>query len=497
MKLSLQGIENKKEWAQAGIELPQFDVGAMRARTHKEPTWVHFGAGNIFRAFPCAALQRLLDEGLYDRGVIACETFDPQIIELAYTPYDELSLLAILRADGQLEKRVIAAVTESHVWDEAGMRRMGEIFESPSLQMVSMTVTEKAYVAENPMMSSLCLLLARRFEKGGVPLAMVSMDNCSHNGEKLRAAMLPAARAMVDAGKAPAAFLYYIEKDIAFPNTMIDKITPHPAAEVATMLEGMGFEDTNIFHTSRGAATAAFVNAEKAEYLVIEDAFPNGKPPLSKAGVIFADRETVDKVEKMKVGTCLNPLHTALAILGCLLGYQKISSEMNDADIRRFVEKLGYDESLPVVEDPGVISPRAFLDEVLTQRVNNPFLPDTPQRIATDTSQKLPVRFGWTLQATRDKQTLFCVPFVFAVWLRYLTGIDDKGNAFTPSPDPRMAEVRARMAGGLSDELLADSTLFGANLVEIGLAPRVRAMFSDMMCGEGAVRRALKAVNER
>lgn len=497
MKLTVQGIQNGKTWEQAGIALPRFDVGAVRVRTQKEPAWVHFGAGNIFRAYPCAVLQRLLDEGLYDRGVIACETYDPEIIEKAYAPYDDLSLLAILRADGSIDKRVIAAVTESLVWDEDGMRRMAEIFESPSLQMVSMTVTEKAYVAENPMMTSLCLLLARRFEKGGVPLAMVSMDNCSHNGEKLRAALLPAARAMTEAGKVSAEFPAYMENVIAFPNTMIDKITPHPAAEVAEMLERIGFEDANIIHTSRGAVTAAFVNAEKAEYLVIEDAFPNGRPPLDRGGVIFTDRETVDKVEKMKVGTCLNPLHTALAILGCLLGYQKISSEMDDADIRRFVQKLGYGESLPVVQDPGVISPRAFLDEVLTQRVNNPFLPDTPQRIAADTSQKMPVRFGWTLQATQDKQSLFCVPFVFAAWLRYLTGIDDKGSAFTPSPDPRMAEVRARMAGGLSDELLGDKTLFGADLVEVGLASRVREMFSDMMGGEGSVRRALQEVNKK
>ena len=494
MKLNLKGLSDRAAWAAADISLPVFDIAAMGEKTRKAPAWVHFGAGNIFRAFLAAALQRTLDTGAYDRGVIACETYDGEIIDRAYGPFDNLSLLAVLRADGRIDKKVIASVAEAVKADDAGIALMETIFKNPSLQMASLTVTEKAYTPQNPMMVLLCHLLHGRFEACDVPMAMVSMDNCAHNGEKLRAAMLPAAEIMVAEGKASAAFLTYMQEKITFPNTMIDKITPHPDADIAKMLSDLGFEDADIVRTAKGAATAAFVNAEQAEYLVIEDAFPNGRPPLEMAGVVFTDRETVDKVEKMKVGTCLNPLHTALAILGCLLGYQKISDEMADDDLRRFVEKLGYGESLPVVEDPGVVSPKAFLDEVLTCRVNNPFLPDTPQRIATDTSQKLPVRFGWTISATEDKQSLACVPFVFAAWLRYLTGIDDEGNVFTISSDPRLAEVQARMAGGLSDELLADATLFGANLVENGMAAKVRAYFSEMMEGKGAVRRALRQV---
>ncbi len=496
MKLSLEGISSRAQWDAAGIALPRFDIAAMRDETLKAPAWVHIGAGNIFRAFPCAALQRLLDEGDYDRGVIACEAYDPDIIDKAYAPYDNLSLLAVLRADGRIDKRVIASVSEAVKVDGPGVARLAEIFGNPSLQMVSLTVTEKAYKPDNRMMGLLCSLLLARYEACAAPLAMVSMDNCSHNGEKLREAMLPAAEQLMRKENVSNDFLNYFKDKIAFPITMIDKITPHPDAEVAGMLRGIGFEDTDIYRTDKGSVTAAFVNAEQAEYLVIEDDFPNGRPPLDKAGIVFTDRETVDKVEKMKVGTCLNPLHTALAVLGCLLGYKKISSEMSDPDLRRFVEKLGYGESLPVVEDPGVISPKAFLDEVLTRRVNNPFLPDTPQRIAADTSQKLPVRFSWTIQATKDKSKLVCVPFVFAAWLRYVTGVDDEGNTFEPSADPRLNEVRARMAAGLTDELLSDATLFGADLVETGLSGKVKEMFSEMMEGQGAVRRALQRVVE-
>lgn len=494
MELSRKGLADKAAWANAGVLLPQFDVQAMCERTQAEPTWVHVGAGNLFRAFPCAAVQRLLDEGLYDRGVIACNPHDVESIDRAYTPYDNLTMLAILRADGCIDKRVIASVAEVATGETADDPRLQALFAALTLQMVSLTVTEKAYQPDNGTMQLLCKLLLHRFEKGAVPLALVSMDNCAHNGEKLAHAIVGAAQGMVSEGKAPDAFISYLKESVSFPNTMIDKITPHPDAEVAKMLRDIGFADTEIIRTAKGTVTAPYVNAEQAEYLVIEDHFPNGRPPLEKAGIYFTDRETVDKVEKMKVGTCLNPLHTALALLGSLLGFTKISAEMADPDLSCFINKLAYDECLPVVQHPGILSPNDFLHEVLTKRVNNPFLPDTPQRIATDTSQKLPVRFGYTIMATEDKQALRCIPFVIAAWFRYLVGIDDAGNAFAPSPDPRLAEVQARMAGGLSDELLSDASLYGADLLATGLAERVRQLFSQMMVGEGAVRRTLQDI---
>lgn len=90
----------------------------------------------------------------------------------------------------------------------------------------------------------------------------------------------------------------------------------------------------------------------------------------------------------MKVTTSLNPLHTALAVTGCLLGYQSISAEMQDDDLVGLIKGIGYLEGLPVVENPGIIDPKQFIDEVINKRLPNPYIPDTPQRIATDTSQK-------------------------------------------------------------------------------------------------------------
>ena len=105
---------------------------------------------------------------------------------------------------------------------------------------------------------------------------------------------------------------------------MIDKITPRPHPMVEKSLSDAGIEGMAPIVTDKKTFIAAFVNAEKPQYLVVEDKFPNGRPPLEKAGVYFCDRDTVNMCEKMKVTTCLNPLHTAMSMYGCLLGYTLI-----------------------------------------------------------------------------------------------------------------------------------------------------------------------------
>ena len=213
----------------------------------------------------------------------------------------------------------------------------------------------------------------------------------------------------------------------------------------------------------------------------------------------------MDKVERMKVCTCLNPLHTALAVYGCLLGFEKISAEMQDEDLLKLVEIIGYQEGLPVVTDPGIIKPQDFIDTVVKVRIPNPFMPDTPQRIATDTSQKLPIRFGETIKAyladpALNVQDLKLIPLVHAGWLRYLMAVDDNGNAFEPSPDPLLETAQAYVKdvklGEKADcskleELLRNKTVFGVDLVEAGLADKVCAYFTELTAGVGAVRATL------
>ncbi len=511
---------NPRQWEEKGYQLPRFDVKTVREKTFAEPTWLHFGAGNIFRAFPAAVLQKALDAGQYDRGVIVAEGFDYEIIDKAYRPYDNLSLLVLLKSDGSIEKRVVASVTESLKADfqfAEDWARLETIFRAPSLQMVSFTITEKGYSVAPAdldrgmtpvlMMGKLAALLYQRYLAGAYPITVQSMDNCSHNGDKVRDGVLAYAVRWAEAGLVEAGFVDYLrdKATVSFPWSMIDKITPRPDAKVQEMLSCDGFEDNETIITSRNTYTAPFVNAEETEYLVIEKDFPNGCPPLDLGGVMFTDRETVDNVERMKVCTCLNPLHTALAIYGCLLDYTLISAEMKDEDLKGLVTKMGYLESMPVVVDPGVLKPADFIDAVLTKRLPNPFMPDAPQRIATDTSQKLPIRFGETIKAYhrqgRNMNDLSLIALVLAGYARYLMGIDDNGKAFTPSSDPLLAELQQIVAGlevaeGPQDfsclkQLYSRADVFGTDLYAVGLGEKIEAMAAELFAGPGAVRRTL------
>ncbi|MBR4710842.1 MAG: mannitol dehydrogenase family protein [Clostridia bacterium] len=528
MKVCLASLADREGWARIGVSLPEYDVEALRKKTAEEPAWVHFGAGNIFRAFLCALQQDLLNRGLADTGIIAADTFDVDNIRRIYGGFENLTLSVTLKADGTTDRAILAPVTEALVAqpaEKADWARLKEIFRAPSLQMVSFTITEKGYAIGDPdkaaeggpeqarhAMAVTAALLYERWQHGARPIAVVSMDNCSHNGEKLRTAVLAVAQRWSRDGLVPACFVRWLtdEKSVSFPWTMIDKITPRPAPSVEAGLTADGVEDMAPVVTPRGTYLAPFVNAERPQYLVVEDAFPNGRPPLEKAGVYFTDRDTVNRVERMKVTTCLNPLHTALAVYGCLLGYTLIADEMKDPDLVRLVRRIGYDEGLPVVTDPGILSPRAFIDEVIGERLPNVFMPDTPQRIATDTSQKVPIRFGETIKSymaapDRDPAALTGIPLALAGWLRYLLAVDDEGKPFTCSDDPLLAGLQAKLAGVTPGQpvapaaldavlrpILSDASLFGVDLYEAGLAEKVEAMLAEELAGPGAVRETLR-----
>ena len=537
MELTLKSLHDDRDvFLAAGYHLPEFDYDTVHKNTVEHPHWIHFGAGNIFRAFQANVAQNLLNSGILDTGLIAAEGYDYEIIEKSYRPHDNLSILATLKADNTVEKTIVGSIMESLILDsknEAEYARLREIFKNPSLQMASFTITEKGYATANAKgeffpavaadfekgpeapesyLGKVVSLLYTRYTHGALPIAMVSMDNCSHNGEKLQASVMTVAKAWLEKGFVGQDFIDYLsdETKITFPWSMIDKITPRPHKIVEESLEKDGIEGMTPIVTSKNTFIAAFVNAERPQYLVVEDKFPNGRPALEKAGVYMTDRETVNKTERMKVTTCLNPLHTAMSVYGCMLGYDLICAEMKDEDIVALIKRLGYVEGLPVVVDPKILDPKAFIDEVIEQRLPNPFMPDMPQRIATDTSQKVGIRFGETIKSYvaegRDLNSLVSIPLAIAGWLRYLLAIDDNGNAFEVSADPLKDELQAKLAGiefgkpeTVTDQLdgiLSNASIFGSDLTKTVLADKIKAYFKAEIAGVGAVRKTLhEAVN--
>lgn len=525
MKLSLDNLSQNLSWK--GYRLPQYDVQAAREYTKEHPVWLHFGAGNLFRAFPAVLAQRLLTARLSKSGVICCEGYDEELIDRCYRDCDHLSVVATLYPNGTINKEVVASVTESLKMSE-DYNRLAQIFTSPDLQMVSFTITEKGYVLRDDQLhylpdvahditegpetvqsfagriTTLCLLRARA---GLPPIALLSLDNCQNNSHLLRRMIADIAHGWLEHGHITAEELDYMKKKISYPLSMIDKITPHPDMRVYDILSADGLSDVKPFVTKKDTVAAIYVNAERPQHLLIENDFPNGHPALEQLGVILTSRSIVEKCSRMKSCTCMDPMDTALGLFGCLLGYETISEEMRDQDLVNLITRMSEREAMPLMDDPGVIDPFCFLHEVLGDRYPNPFLPDTPQRSATDTSRKLSIRFGETLKAYYDSPVpmhrathLIYIPLVLAGWLRYLVGVDDEGKPFSLSPDARINNVHQLLGEiRLGDQvpverlypLLSSTMYFGINLFEVGVGEKVHELFNELNRGPHAVRQTL------
>jgi len=532
------GLEDPA-WQASGVEMPDFHIEAMARNTMASPRWIHLAPSNLYRGMIAPLQQMLLESGAADYGMIAVETHDRQVIDRIYRPHDNLSIRVVMYPDGRNDLMVVANIADALFADAddspEDWERTLNYFARPSLQMVSITCTEKGYNIDNLLakadlengpaapkhiMAKVAAFAYHRYKNDAEPIAFVSMDNVSENGRKFCTAVMAFAKEWANKAFVDEGFLEYLESDISFPWTMIDRITPRPARNVAEMLREKGIAGMEIITTDKGTVIAPFVNTEHVSYLVVQDDFPNGRPPLEKAGVIFCDSsEDVARYEKMKVGTCLNPIQTTLCIFGCLLNHKHIYDTIADPLLKELVYRQSYQEALPVVVHPGSIKPEEFLREVLEERLHNPNIPDTPARIITDTSQKVGVRYGDTIIAHGgNARGLIYIPLAIAGWCRYLMGIDDDGNEmnYNPtaeppwnrwSPDHMLEKVTQYVSGvqfgkpeTVADTLrpiLSDKEMFGIDLYEAGLGAKIEGYFREMITGPGAVRKTLEKYIKR
>ena len=198
MKLTLEGLKEKTAWEKAGVCLPSYDIEKTAEETKKAPVWVHFGAGNIFRIFIGGLADTLIEKGESKKGITCVETFDFDVIDKIYAPYDNLVLAVTLKADGSTDKRVLGSLTEAikaQSSDVSQWNRLKEIFKDPGLQMISFTITEKGYALKGAdgtyfpfiqadiengpekavsAMAVVCALLYERYKTVKAPLAVVS-----------------------------------------------------------------------------------------------------------------------------------------------------------------------------------------------------------------------------------------------------------------------------------------------------------------------------------
>ena len=298
------------------FSVPTYNVEEVAEKAVEAPRWAHFGIGNIFRVFIAGIADDLIACGALDRGITCIETFDMEVVDRIYRPFDNLGLSVILKSDGSRDYRVLGSMAEAikaDCTDLAQWKRVMEVLSYPSLELISFTITEKGYALTKAdgswyeqvekdlecgpecCTSAMAIVTAglyKRYLEGCLPVALVSMDNCANNGRLLHDAVRTIAGIWVKKGFLEEGFLYYLEDTgrITFLCTMIDKITPRPSLAIAKDLEEMGLSGMEPVDTAKRTYIAPFVNAEKPQYLVIEDHFPNGRPSLEKGLLLFTGK---------------------------------------------------------------------------------------------------------------------------------------------------------------------------------------------------------------
>ena len=325
----------------------------------------------------------------------------------------------------------------------------------PAVKVVSLTITEKGYClavdggldVNNPLVaaelppgsppkSALGLLygaLAARRRSGVPPFTILSCDNLPGNGALTSRILLEFARARAERyDDAEAAdMLKWMESGaVAFPSTMVDRITPMTEATHRALLS-----------SDHGIDDACPVVAEEFKQWVVEDNFPNGRPPWEDMGALMVKGEAgVEVYEAMKL-RMLNASHSAMAYVSYLSGHRLVADAMADPAIHGFVSAY-LDEVIPTVtRAPGIDLPLYRLK--LIERFANPHIKDTLLRLAEDGSQKLQTTMRDVLLEQLDAGRSFdTMSLAIGGWIRFMTGTDEQGQPIGGIKDPHAARLR-------------------------------------------------------
>ena len=443
-------------------------------RSGVTPGIVHLGIGAFHRAHQAVVIDDLLAGGATDWGIVGASLRSPDTRD-ALAPQDCLYTVAV-RSGAGTDHRIIGSVLGCEVATENPGQLIARL-TNPATRIVSLTVTEKGYChtpqtgeldgghpdivhdLQNPStprsaIGFLVAALARRRIAGEVPFTVLSCDNLSANGQTIgRLVMQFAALRSRDLAK-------WIEAEVAFPSTMVDRIVPETTdADRAAVSSAIGMIDTWPVVT------------EPFTQWIVEDRFSSGRPDFAAAGVQMVS--DVKPFEHMKL-RLLNASHSALAYLGYLAGHETIAAVMTDDRFAAFARQV-MEDAAPTLAMPAGTDLAGYSASLL-HRFANPALHHRTWQIAMDGSQKLPQR----LLATIEERMRLGLPIdthalAVAGWMRYVTAKDEQGNPIDVR-DPlapklaAIAEAAGPVAERLAPALLEVDSIFGA----LGTDPRMR-----------------------
>ncbi|NCO86534.1 MAG: mannitol dehydrogenase family protein [Rhodobacterales bacterium] len=457
----------------AGVAGPSYDRSALRAGI------LHLGVGNFHRAHMAVYLDRLFALGRDQDWAILGAGVRPgdAVMRARLAAQDWLSTVVELDPAG-LSARVVGAMV-GFVPVEAGA--VIAAMSDPAIRIVSLTVTEGGYFidastdgfdaahpdiahdaahpdAPRTVFGMMLAALRDRQTAGVAPFTVMSCDNLPENGHV-------AARALVGlAGLSDPALAGWIAQNVAFPNGMVDCITPATSdRERALVADRFGLTD------------AAPVACEPFRQWVLEDRFPTGRPALEEVGVAFVQNVADYELMKLRI---LNGGHAAIAYAGALLGHDLVHDAMADGRIARWLDRLTRDEIIPTLRPIPGVSFDAYRART-AERFANPQVGDTIPRLCLDGSNRQPKFILPTLrQALAEGRAFRGLALEVALWCRYCEGTTEAGAPIAPNDD-NAADLRARALAARDDAgaFLSHTRVFG----DLGMNARFAAAFAAQL----------------
>lgn len=429
MKTSIALNQENLALMSPNVSTPSYD------RDKVTTSIVHIGVGSFHRSHQAYYNNELMERyGVLDCGIcgIGLLDYDRRIYNIL-KDQDGLYTLVTKELDGSLSAKVIGSLVE-YIFAPDNQIAVIEKLAAPEIKVVSLTITEGGYnlnegtgefdfnnpVIVEDMKNSMSPKTVFGYLTQGMKLRMLrgiegctiqSCDNIQGNGDVTKKALLNYIE------KAEPELLPWVEKNVSFPNAMVDRITPVTVASDIVRLQEEFFVDDQWP-----------VVCEPFIQWVVEDDFTNGRPQWEKVGVQFV--ENVLPFENMKL-RLLNAGHSVLGLLGAIHGYHTIDEAARDEDLIVFLKAFMDYEATPTLGDLGDINLDKYKASLI-ERFQNIYIKDLIARICLESSAKIPIFLLPTIKAQlQNGGDISRAAFVVAAWCRYNDGVDEKGNAFT------------------------------------------------------------------
>jgi mannitol 2-dehydrogenase len=419
----------------ARLRVPDYDADLLRGGI------VHIGVGGFHRSHLATYLHDLLQSGLTDCSIVGAGLLSSDR-RMSETLQAQDGLYTLLERDGDDVRASVIGSISRYVYAAEDSSALVDAMADPEIRIVSLTITESGYPIEDgrfvdtaalhedarsdhpaSVFGVIALALEARQRAGRAPFTVMSCDNLPGNGDATREATIGAS-----ALRSPR-LAAWVEAAGAFPNSMVDRITP-----------GTTDDDRAFVRERYGIDDDWPVPCEPFRQWALEDEFCDGRPPFEAAGVMMTT--DVGPYEQVKL-RLLNGSHSGLAYHAALAGIERVDGAMAQPAIERFVRELMQAEVAPNLRSPDGID-LAEYQEQLVHRFANPAIGDQVARVCMDGSSKFPSFVVPSIEAQLDRGgSIRMLALVVAGWCRYLQGRADDGTPLQLARDPFLVEAVA------------------------------------------------------